>query len=318
MQKRLAANFAWIGMWLIVELGRLAVRIFPRRLLFFLAEAIATAGFHLFRTFRRRCSANLSLAMGERLQAQEVEEVVRRSLSNFFRAFIEVGVTLASSPEEIRHEVPLRGREHLEAALARGKGVVALGAHLGNFFLVGSRLAVDGYSTHVLVNQTQNRALAKLMDRYRLAVWQKTIHARPRRIASQSLVQVLRGNEIAVVIADEYRDGSGIHVPFFGRQVLARRGPATLALRTGAAVVPIYMVRDGTGRLTLVIEPEIELERSVTTRAAIQENVLRITQWLERVVRAYPDQWNWMNIRWQEPVLGGLAQKKPAAKASIA
>jgi KDO2-lipid IV(A) lauroyltransferase len=156
--------------------------------------------------------------------------------------------------------------------------------------------------------------LTKLMDRYRLAVWQKTIHARPRRHASQSLVQVLRDNEIAVVIADEYRDGSGIHVPFFGRQVLARRGPATLALRTGAAVVPIYMVRDGTGRLTLVIDPEIELERSAATRAAIQENILRITQWLERVVRAYPDQWNWMNIRWQEPVLGGLAEREQAAK----
>lgn len=318
MQKRRAANFAWMGMWLTMELGRLAIRIFPRRFLFFLAEAIAAVGFHLFRTFRRRSIANASLALGGRLQAQEVEEIVRRSLKNFFRAFIEVGLALESPPEKIRQEIPLSGREHLEAALARGKGVVALGAHLGNFFLVGTRLAVDGFSTHVLVNQTQNQAFAILMDRYRLAVWQKTIHARPRRQASQSLVQVLRANEIAVVIADEYRDGSGIHVPFFGRQVLARRGPATLALRTGAAVVPIYMVRDDTGALRLVIEPEIELARSAATRAEIQENILRLTQWLERVVRSYPDQWNWMNVRWQEPTLGDLTEKKPAAKASIA
>jgi len=318
MKERLSANIACIGMWLAFELGRLAVRILPRRLLFFLAEATADTGFHLFRTFRRRSIANLSLALGERLEAQEAGEVVRRSLRNFFRDFAELALALESSPEKIRREIPLRGREHLEAALARGKGVIAMSAHLGNFFLVGSRLAADGFSNYVLVNQTQNRGFAELMDHYRLKIWQKTIHARPRRQASQELVQVLRRNEVAIVIADEYRAGSGIDVPFFGLAVLARRGPATLALRTGAAVVPMYMVRDSAGSLTLVIEPEMELVRSGATQAEVKENTLRMTQWLERVVRAYPDQWNWMNIRWQETAPGALAEKKPAAKESMA
>ena len=129
---------------------------------------------------------------------------------------------------------------------------------------------------------------------------------------------MLRRNEVAIVIADEYRAGSGIDVPFFGLAVLARRGPATLALRTGAAVVPMYMVRDSAGSLTLVIEPEMELVRSGATQAEVKENTLRMTQWLERVVRAYPDQWNWMNIRWQETAPGALAEKKPAAKESMA
>lgn len=318
MRERLAANFACMGMWLTMEVGRLAVRILPRRFLFFLAEAMADTGFHLFRTFRRRSITNLSLALGERLEAQGVGEVVRRSLRNFFRDFVELAIALESSPEKMRGEIPLRGREHLEAALARGKGVIALGAHLGNFFLVGSRLAADGFSTYVLVNQKQNRAFAELMDRYRLKVWQKTIHARPRRQASRELVQVLRRNEIAIVIADEYRAGSGVYVPFFGLAVLARRGPATLARRTGAALVPIYMVRDSTGSLTLVIEPEMELARSGTTQAEVKENTVRITQWLERVVRSYPDQWNWMNIRWQESTLDALTEKKQAAKESMA
>ena len=77
-------------------------------------------------------------------------------------------------------------------------------------------------------------------------------------------------------------------------------GPATLGLRTGAAVVPVYLVRDGNQNLKMIIEPELELIRSDKDKTAIRENTLRITQWLERTVRAYPEQWNWMNIHWQE------------------
>jgi len=310
-------RLAYLGTWFTLELGRLAVKIFPRRFLLSLFEGVADLGFYLFRNFRKRSVNNLILALGEQLEPAEIPAIVRRSLRNFFRDFVEIGFALEASREEIRRAIPLRGREHLEAALARGKGVIALSAHLGNFFLVGTRLAVEGFPAHVLVNQPRDGQIGKLMDRYRLRIGQKTIHARPRRLASQELLQLLRRNELAIVIADEYRSGSGIHVPFFGRTVLARRGPATLALRTGAAVVPTYMIRDAGGKLTLVIEPEIALLRTGGTKTEVKENTLRITQRLERVVRSYPDQWNWMNIRWQESALEPFAEKNQEAKEFI-
>jgi lauroyl/myristoyl acyltransferase len=71
----------------------------------------------------------------------------------------------------------------------------------------------------------------------------------------------------------------------------------TLALRTGAAIVPANMVRQADDSLRLIIEPELELDRSGKGSAQIAENTARMVQWLERTVRAYPDQWNWMNIR---------------------
>jgi len=80
--------------------------------------------------------------------------------------------------------------------------------------------------------------------------------------------------------------------------VIARRGPVTLALRTGAAVVPACMVRQADDSLRLIIEPELELERGERNAEAIRENTIRITRWLERTVRSYPEQWNWMNIHW--------------------
>lgn len=317
MIPRLLERLASMGLWLSIELGRLAVRIFPRRYLLSLFDGIADIGFHLFRDFRKRSINNFSSAMGEQLDAGEIAQVVHRSLRNFLRDFVEIGFVLEASREQIRAEISLQGREHLEAALARGKGVIALSAHLGNFFLVGTRLAVEDFPAHVLVNQSQEGGVPKLMDHYRLHIGQKTIHARPRHQAFLELMEVLRRNQIAIVIADEYRSGSGVYVPFFGRTVLARRGPITLALRTGATLVPVYLIREPSGKLRMIIEPEIGLARSGRIQTDVRENTLRITQWLERTVRSYPDQWNWMNVRWQETALP-LVEKKQQVKESVA
>jgi Kdo2-lipid IVA lauroyltransferase/acyltransferase len=291
---------AYMGAWVGFNAGCLAVRMFPRPWLYRSSDALADIGFYLFRGFRTRSIRNVGRALGEKLTSAQVEEIVRKSLQNFFRDFVEIAVALVIRAEDLRSEIPIEGRKNLDTALLKGNGVIALGAHLGNFFLTGTRLAIENYPTYVLINQPRNGEFARFMDDYRLKVRQKTIHARPRREALRELGQLLRRNELAVVIADEYRRNNGIHVPLFGHTVLARRGPATLALRTGAAVVPIYLVHNKTHGLKMIVEPELDLIRIDKDKAAIRENTLRITQWLERTVRAYPEQWNWMNIHWQE------------------
>jgi Kdo2-lipid IVA lauroyltransferase/acyltransferase len=300
MFQSLSDRAAYTGAQVGLRVGCLAARVLPRIWLYALSDALAGLGFYLFKGFRTRSIRNIGLALGEKLNNSQVEEIARKSLQNFFHDFVEIAIALVTKSEDLRSEIPLEGRENLDAALAKGRGVIALGAHLGNFFLAGTRLAAENYPTYVLINQPRNGRFAKFMDDYRLKVWQKTIHARPRREALRELNQVLRRNQLAIVIADEYRRNKGIHVPLFGRSVLARRGPATLALRTGAAVVPVYMVHDQNHRLKMIVEPELDLIVNDRGKSAIRENTLRITQWLERTVRAYPEQWNWMNIHWQE------------------
>lgn len=306
---RLRDTLAYTAVWLAIEVGRIAVRIFPRRLFLSLSMAVAAVAFYLFRGFRKRSMANLSLALGDRFDSKKIRTMVRASLRNFFRSLCELGIAVGQTRQQILAEVPVRGRENLDAALAKGKGVIALSGHLGNFFLVGTRLAAEGCPTHILIKQPKTGTLARILDHYRLKIGQNTIHARPRREAFRELTQVLRRNEIAVIIADEYRSGSGILAPFFGHTVLARRGPATLALRTGAALVPVFLVRRPAGELVLIIEPELPVERTGQTQADVSEITRRITQWLEKTVRSYPDQWNWMNIHWQKTSPEALVKK---------
>jgi KDO2-lipid IV(A) lauroyltransferase len=291
-----SGKVAYLSTWFGFMIGCGVVRVLPRTA-FFISDRLAAIGYRLFRGFRRRSVANIRVALGDRLNGAAIDVVARRSLRHFFRCCVELLIAIDASDDEFRERIALVGRENLEAALAKGKGVLVLSAHLGNFFLVGSRLAVEGYAPFVLVNQPRDGRFAELMDKYRLKVRLHTIHARPRREALRELNGVLRQNQLAVIIADEFRNGNGVEAPFFGGTVISRRGPATLALRTGAAVVPAYLIRQADDYLKLVIEPELALERSGKGSADVTVNTARMTAWLERTVRAYPDQWNWMNIR---------------------
>lgn len=296
MVQGFTGKVAYLSAWLGLQLGCCAVKLFPRAI-FWIADSLAAIGYVSFRGFRHRSLANLRIALGDRLDEAALALTARRSLRNFFRSCVEIAVALESHDEQMRENIALIGRQHLDMALAKGRGVILLSAHLGNFFVLGTRLAADGYPSFVLVNQPRDGRFAELMDDYRLRVRQLTIHARPRREALRELYSVLRQNRVVIVIADEFRAGEGIEVPLFGGTVIARRGAVTLALRTGAAIVPACLVRQPNDGLNLVIEPELELDRSGKGSTQIRENTVRITQWLERTVYAHPDQWNWMNIR---------------------
>jgi KDO2-lipid IV(A) lauroyltransferase len=307
MLRWITSKIAFLAYWFAMKIGCCAVKSFPRPI-FWLADRVAAIGYRFFGKFRSRSLTNIRVALGDRLDDRTIELTARRSLRNFILACVELADAVESDDEQLRRRIAFVGRHNLDAALSKGHGVLLLSAHLGNFFLVGSRLALDGYASFVLMNQPRDGRFAELMDEYRLRVRQPTIHARPRRQALRELQRVLRQNRVVVVIADEFRGGKGVEVPFFGRTVIARRGPVTLALRTGAAIVPAFCIRQADDSLKLIIEPELELDRSAKGNSQIGENTMRMTQWLERTVRNYPDQWNWMNIRhWASPAAADRA-----------
>jgi KDO2-lipid IV(A) lauroyltransferase len=184
----------------------------------------------------------------------------------------------------------------LKQALEKGKGVIALSAHLGNFTLIGSRLAASGYRFNVLVKQPRDERFARLIDHYRALVGIRTISAKPRRKAVREILTALRANEIVLLIADEFKSG-GVEVEFLGRRAHAPRGPITLALRTGAAVVPMFVTRDQHDCLTLRISAEINRIRTGDLSEEVAANTALFSRLLEDMVRRYPDQWTWLGFQ---------------------
>ena len=289
--------------WLRYRIGEYCLRGFvlvlpwtPHRLLALFTSAAAQLTFVVLWKYRIRMQENLSMVMGKEFPTQEKRRtLVRAAWRNFAQGVYETACTLHTSKERICSTVATQGEEHLKEALAKGKGVIALSAHLGNFTMLGARLAAAGYPFSVVVKQPRDQRFARLIDEYRLRLGIKTISAKPRREAARQILKALRRNEIVLLIADEFKSG-GVEVEFLGRAVPAPRGPVTLALRTGAAIVPMFVTRDPEDRLTLYIGPEIDLIKTGELQEDVISNVTLSTRYLEETVRRYPDQWNWLGF----------------------
>jgi KDO2-lipid IV(A) lauroyltransferase len=186
--------------------------------------------------------------------------------------------------------VPIEGEKYLQQALKKGKGVIALGAHLGNFTMIGPRVAAAGYPFSILVKHPSDQRLARLLDSYRAKRGMKTISAKPRRQAARQILIALRRNEVVCILPDVFKTGK-VNTQFLGSTVYVRRGPVTLALRAGAGVLPMCVTRDAEDRLTLRISPEIDLVKTGDPQEDVTANLALFSRHLEDMIRRYPDQW---------------------------
>ncbi len=186
--------------------------------------------------------------------------------------------------------------ENLQAALSRGKGVIALGAHLGNYVLVGARLGLEGYRFHTLFRFLSDKRVQAIINRNVNSFHQDLIPSLPRRNAVTRILSALKENDIVFILADSLKKGR-IPTSLFGQTVLSPRGPVSLALRSGAAVLPVYLIRNYQGGLDLIIGQEIPMTRNGSLQADIVRNTDRIMVYLEDLIRSYPDQWSWLTVR---------------------
>ena len=264
----------------------------PQRLAVLMTSAAARLTFAILWRYRKLMEENVSMAMSDQfLPVERRKTVTRMAWRNFVWGLYETACALYASTDAICASVAIEGEEHLKRALEKGNGVIALGAHLGNFTMIGPRLTAAGYPFSVLVKHPPDQRLARLLDGYRAKVGMKTISAKPRRQAARQILGALRLNEVVFLLPDVFKSGR-VNAQFLGSAVYVRRGPVTLALRSGAAVVPMLVTRDAEDRLTLRISSEIDLVKTGDLQEDLAANLVLFTRHLEGMVRRYPDQWS--------------------------
>ena len=256
----------------------------------------AWLSFKVMAQYRRRMEQNIALALGKQITSEtERKDLAWRAWKNFARAVLDTTAIMHYSKERVIASIRLEGEEHLQEALAKGKGVLALSAHLGSFTLIGARLAAAGYPFSVVVKHPADKRFARLTDDYRAQIGIQTISAKPRREAVRGLLRALRENRIVLVIADEFKSGD-VMVDFFDMQLPAPRGPATLALRTGAVTLPMFATRERNGSVLLSVGAPIATVERTELEASVMATTASYTSHLEAAIRRYPDQWNWLGL----------------------
>ena len=262
-------NPAKVLEFLLVRLAAVAVRRVP------LPLAQRFAAFAAGRTFDREgrqvryALANLRIAFPDIAEGQR-REIGRQSYVHLAWNLIDLARSGRWSAEEIQKHIRIEGGEHLERALAQGRGVVLLAPHLGNFELAAAALPLLGFRSAWVARPMKNELIYRWVSQRRTRTGGVLID---RRHAAIKILRVLRRGEVVGVMNDQYsRRSRGVFVPFFGVRCSTTAGVAALALRTGALVLPTYVVRDGPDHHTLTIEAplpaESDGERKVHIEAA--------------------------------------------------
>lgn len=254
-----------------------------------LSEAIGTAAYLLNPRARHAVLSNLAVIAPGR----DHRRMARRVFATQARHYIETFRLLALTPQRLLSMVEVTGWSEFAKAHAKGRGVVLASAHLGPIVLCGQVLAARGVDVAVLV-EPKSGEMGKVIDRARGALGLRTVETTQVIAIGRSLK---RGSVIGV-LGDRAITGVGERVPFFGRPALLPSAHVALALRTGAALVPGFALREE-GRLRAFGEPEIELPRTGDRDADVREGVRRWAEVLERFVRRAPEQWSVFEPIWE-------------------
>lgn len=243
---------------------------------------------------------NLSIAFPGRDEAWR-RSIGRRTYREFGRTLVEMARWVRRPLEEAERLVRVTGLERLDAALARGKGVVVLTAHLGNWEVGPTVARLHGHPFTSVYQRVRNPLLDEAVRRIRTLHGQRLVG---RGMGMREAFAALARNEMVAILADQDAGPGGVFVPFFGRPASTMRGPAELVLRTGAAALPIFVLRRPGDIYEVLIEEEISWSPRLPRDEAVASITAAYTRALERRIREAPDQYFWLHRRWKTPPAG--------------
>jgi len=278
-------------------------RSLPLKALILMSRIMGKITFHLFRKYRERVMANLSIAFGREKDLSEIKILAKEVFFHFTLTPLETVYLIANGLpfERFVLKIKMEGKEYLDEALTKKKGVIALGAHLGAFTLLGTRLAAEGYPINIMINQDHFPKLWRRLNSYQETVGQKIFPPKPTTSSIKKSLNCLHRNEILYLVADEQQRRGGLPVPFFGQEAFTPSGPALFSLKTGAPILPMFVLRKNGIERTLIIGNPIEIERTLDEQKDIETLTAKFTKVIEDTVRQHPSQWVWLNRRWKQP-----------------
>ncbi len=245
---------------------------------------------------RRIVRENLIRAFGNEKSESERRAIERRVFENLVRILLEIGWSMHQQPEDFRSCLRVRGFAHFKSAYGQGKGVLFLTAHVGNWEILPVLGSLYRFPVNVLYRPLDSPPLDHLVRKMRSRFGARMV---PTARAARKILSCLHRGEIVAVLMDQNVDWyEGVFVDFFGHRACTNKGMALIALKTGAPVLPIFLIRQD-GGFAVEIGAPLPLIRTGDKTRDIEANTQIYNDAIERFVRRHPDQWFWVHQRWK-------------------
>lgn len=245
---------------------------------------------------RDKTIRHLTLAFGKEKNAKQIKQMARDVFRNLGRNAVDMFRLKKIVGTDPDRYVTCHGLEHLDRALAKAKGVVVITGHLGCWELLAGYVAAKGYSSSVVGTPLYDPRLDKMLVDNRTSVKLKNI---VRSSGVREILRTLRKGEIVGILIDQDTRVDGIFVDFLGIPAYTPVGPVVLAMRTGAAIVPMAIHIEKDNKHIIEVESGIELEISGDESKDRLINTIKCSNVIERFLLKNPTQWVWMHERWK-------------------
>lgn len=265
-----------------------------------LGAALGCLGYYLLANERRIARANLDVAFGDTKSPAEKERIARLSFRNF-------GATLFKlfwAPRLNRERLGKHVEPNVDRLLCihelqrRGKGVLFVTLHFGDWELLGLATAVYGMPMNVVTETMRNTALERVFVRLRTVTGNNIVQ---QRAAALKIYKALKRGEIVAMLIDlnAPEETGGMWLEFFGLPVFNNVAVAALALRSGAAIIGCYAHPLPDGRLKVVFGPEIAYTPTGDYETDIHTISQQCLTFCENIIRTHPEFWLWSYKRWK-------------------
>lgn len=275
-----------------------------------IADQIANAFMELRPKYLEAVLGNTAQVLGLDPSHPRVDRVAREMVRQHARAWVDFFHYGQRPPEDaLAQFASLDGLEHMDAAMAEGRGVILLTAHAGNYELGGLLLKARNLRVHAVYKPDRFEAVERLREDLRAQGGVVGIPVDGIGFSTLPLVKLLREGRLVGMQGDRDFSLNGVPMPFFGREVPFPRGPWELAAMTGAPIVTSFFYTDEDRRFHARFSAPIRVQGGRGERmAAIEHGMRAYVADLEALIRQHPSQWYCFYPFWDDPARG----KSPA------
>jgi KDO2-lipid IV(A) lauroyltransferase len=281
---------------LVIKSFQQTLRVLPEKAQISFGKFIGRLAFVLLRNRKKVALANIRRVFTG-LTGKEIRAIARSNFEKMGINIIEFLLVPFIKERQIPERFSVEGREFLDEALRKGKGVIALNFHFSNWEVSGVISKLLGYDVTALARPLKKQViLNNFLNRLRAATGLTVIF---NKNTGREVMKLLKENKIVVILGDQREKRSrGVFVELFGTKVPTSKGTAMIAMKTGAAVIPAYSVRKGFLRYAFVCCSPLEMERKGNIEELVEKNTRKINAFLESIITQYPDEWFWVHRRW--------------------
>ncbi|MBI4972429.1 MAG: lysophospholipid acyltransferase family protein [Candidatus Omnitrophica bacterium] len=280
--------------YFLYRLGQFIALHLPLKLGYKIAVFVSNLHYLLVDKDRERVAANLKSIFPEKTRDQ-IAKIRITMFRNFAKYLVDFFRFEKLDKEYIRKNIKIENLHYLDEALSKGRGVITLSAHLGNWELGGVVVALLGYPFWAVVLPHKYKKVDNFFNQQRESKGVKVI---PLPRAVRTSLGILKENKIVALVGDRDFKERGMVLDFLGRPTILPIGPAAFSLRTGAIIVPVFMLRNGDDSFTLSFEKPIEFIGTGNNEKDKIELINRYKVIIEDYIRRFPDQWYMFRRFW--------------------